>query len=175
MLQEKIVWYAPTWSTAPKQWWELKKCLLSPGPIARITIASLLVVAMVVAGFKIAFPAIVIPNLFPLLFVFPVLVGQLALTTYINTVFKACVTVDQKNVSITHGQSSTRIKLESLTNVILSVHDGDKVRIRFCYDRRGKSRFKTLGIPNGVDLDVLENLIPVEIVARDCRRLQRAR
>ena len=175
MLKEKLVWYAPTWSTAPKQWWALKKYVLSPGPIARITIASLLAVVLVVAGFKIAFPAIVIPNLLPLLFAFPVLFGQLTLTTYLNTVFKACVTVDRKNISITHGQSGTRIKLESLTNVILSVHDGGKARIRFCYQRRGKTRFKTFGIPNDVDLNVLEDLIPLDIVARDCRRQQRTR
>ncbi len=170
MRREKLVWYAPKWSTNSKQWWVIRKYLLSPGPIFRIIIASLIAVAVVLTAFKIAFPAIVFPNLFPLVFVMPALVAGFCLQTYVLSFLKERVMVTSKKIVVSHGESATIIKLGWLTKVILAIHDDERARIRFCYDQGGKSKFKTVGLSNEVDMNILENFLPMDIIPRDYRR-----
>lgn len=166
----KLVWYAPNWSTAPKQWWALRKYVLSPAPILRITVATTVVVFAVLAGFKIAFPGIVFPNLLPLLFVFPALVVMLVFQTAVLSLFKARILVTRKKILISHGQAATIIKPECLMDVTLTVHDNDRARIRFCYSKKGKSKFVNVGFSDDCDLFRLAELLPVEVTTRDARR-----
>ena len=168
---EKIVWHAPTWSTAQKQWWAIKKYVISVGPLARISIASLIVCGSITLAFKIAFPGMVLPNLLPLILVLPMLVGMLTLQTWALAKLGARVMVTRKKILVSHGQSATIIKPDSLTAVVLAIHDNSKERLRFCYETRGKRRLKIVGVSEDLDLDELQQLLPIEITPRDYRRL----
>ena len=175
MPRDKIVWYAPTWATAQKQWWALRKCVLSSGPLLRITLATIAATLLVLIGFKMAFPAIVIPNLLPMLFVLPMLVLMLTLQTYALARSKARVMVSSKKILVTHGQSATNIKSAWLTDVILAIHNDGKARLRFCYSKGNVPKFKTVGVSDDLDLIELEHILPVQITPRDYRRSRIAR
>ena len=166
----KIDWHAPKWSAVGKKWWELKKCLLSAGPLARIFAASIATCGLIIVGFKIAFPGIVIPNLLPLLFVFPVLVGQVTLQTYFTTQMRPRVAVTPKKIVISHGQSVRTIQRDQLTSIVLAIHDDEKSRLRLRYERRGKSQLTTIGLSHEVSLIELERILAMEITPRDYRR-----
>lgn len=135
-MKEKLVWYAPTWSTVPRQFWVLKKYILSPGPIARISIGSVIAAAVIVGALKLALPAIVIPNLLPMVLMVPGLVVGVVLQTLLLSVLKARVVVTAKRVVVQHGQSAIQIKMDQLTKVVLALHDHGKTRIRFCWELR---------------------------------------
>jgi len=139
----------------------------------RISFASLVACGLIVLGFKLAFPGIAIPNLLPMLFVLPMLVAMLTLQTYALSKTKARIMITPKKIFVSHGQSATTIKPDSLTEVILAVHDDQKARIRFCYQRHGVRRQKIVGVSDDLDLVELEQLLPVEITPKDYRRTKR--
>jgi len=117
-----------------------------------------------------AFPAMVIPNLLPMLLVLPMLVLMLTLQTYALTKSKARVMVSRKKIMVTHGQSATYIKSDWLTDVVLAVHNDGKARLRFCYSKGDVPRFETVGVSDDLDLVELERILPVQISPRDYRR-----
>ena len=169
--KNRIVWHAPKWSVnADKRWLELKKCLLAKGPIIRISIASMVATGLIVLGLKIALPGIVIPNLLPLLLVYPMLMGNLAIQTYFSTLVSPTITVTATKIFISQGQSATTIPTDQLTSVVLAIHDDNKSRLRLRYQRRGKSRLKIIGMPWEVSLLELEKLLAIKITPRDYRR-----
>ena len=170
---KKIIWYAPTWSTAPKQWWALKKYIWSFGPLTRISLASTIVCGSILVALKIIFPAIVLPNLPSLILILPAFLGLFTLQTYALTKTRARVMITPKKIYVSHGQSATVIEPDTLTSVVLAIHDNEKARLRFCYQHRGKPRYKVVGVSEDLNLNDVEQLLPMEITPRDFRRRER--
>lgn len=105
-----------------------------------------------------------------MLAVLPFLILALLLQYVILMAFKARVVVTEDRITIVHGQSAAIIPTSALTSVTLTVHDGNRARIRFSYTRKEVPRFKTIGIGKGCDLERLNDLLPISIVTRDLRR-----
>ena len=167
---QKLIWHAPKWSTNPKRWWVLRKYVLSTGPLARMCTATLTVTIAIIAYFKIAFPGIVLPNLWPIAFPLPAIIGGLILQTCLLSFFRKRVLATPKQILISHGQSTRIIPTESLECVTLTVHDDGKSRIRFDYTLKSRKRFSTAGLSENCDLFKLSEILPVEIETRDARR-----
>ena len=165
----EIVWKAPSSATAQKEWWAYKNCLLSSGPLTRIILASVIITALILVGFKLAIPALVIPNLSPLLFVLPMLLGMLALQTYLITKFDGRVIVTPEKMLI-QSSSWTIIRTEWLSKVALAIHDNERLRLRLTYEHLRRKRLTLIGVPTDLDILELERLLPIEIEARDYRR-----
>ena len=138
--------------------------------MVRMGVATLLVAVAIIAYLKIAFPGIVLPNLWPIVFALPAVIGALVLQFGLLSLFRQRVLVTPKKILISHGQSATIIRPESLRCVTLTVHDGGKSRIRFDYSVKSRNRFKTVGLSENCDLFRLSELLPIEIVTRDARR-----
>lgn len=168
--KEKLVWYAPKWSTNPRQWWVLRKYLFSRGPLVRISVASLAGTLLVVAAIKIAIPQIALPNIWPVFLALPALLGLVDVNTAMWALFRERILVTSKKILITHGQSATLIRPEFLTRVTLTTHAGNKARIRFDYTDKSKPRSRTVGVSDECNLFQLAELLPIEIVVRDARR-----
>lgn len=166
----KLIWYSPKWSTNPKQWWVLRKYILSPGPLFRITAATLLAALTIIGCLKIALPGIALPNLWPIVFAMPAVIGMMVAQTGLLSLFRQRVLVTPKKILISHGQSATLIRPETLRRVTLTVHNEGKSRIRFDYETRSRKRFRTVGLSEDCDLFKLADLLPIEIDARDARR-----
>ena len=169
----KIAWFAPQWSVnaaAGKQWWATKKHMLSAGPLTRMSAVSIVSCGLVVLAFKIAVPAMVIPNLLPLLLVLPLLLGHVTLQAYLNSQRGIYVIVTPEKILISQGESTRTIKRDQLISVVLAIHDDGKSRIRLRYQRRGKSQLKTVGLSGEVSPVELEELLAIEITPRDYRR-----
>ena len=169
----KIVWNAPSSATAQKEWWAFKNCLLSSGPLTRIILASVAITALILVGFKLAIPALVIPNLSPLLFVLPMLLGMLALQTYLITKVDKRVIVTPEKILI-QSSSCAIIRTEWLSKVALAIHDNERLRLRLTYEHLGRKGLKLIGAPTDLDILELERLLPIEIEARDYRRADRS-
>ena len=148
----KLVWYSPKWATHPKQWWVLRKHLLSTGPLLRMSAATLIAVSAIIGYLKFAFPGIVLPNLWSVVFLLPAVIGFTVLQMGILSLFRYRVLVTPKKIVISHGQSATIIKPESLNYVTLTVHDFGKNRIRFNYGLKSKNRLVTVGLSDDCDL-----------------------
>ena len=88
----------------------------------------------------------------------------------ILSLFRYRVLVTPKKIVISHGQSATIIKPESLNCVTLTVHDFGKNRIRFNYGLKSKNRLVTVGLSDDRDLFKLAELLPIEMVIKDARR-----
>ena len=168
--KSKLVWYSPKWSTNPKLWWVLRKYVLATGPLVRMGSATLVVVIAIIACLKIAFPRIALPNLWPIAFALPAVIGALVLQIGLLSLFRQRVLVTPRKILISHGQSATTIRPGSLKCVTLTIHDDGKSRIRFDYSVKSKNRFKTVGLSEDCDLFKLSELLPIEIETRDARR-----
>ena len=166
----KLVWYSPKWATHPKQWWVLRKYLLSTGPLLRMSAATLIAVIAIIGYLKFAIPGIVLPNLWSVVFLLPAVIGCMVLQMGMLSLFRHRVLVTPKKIVISHGQSATIIKPESLNCVTLTVHDFGKNRLRFAYRLKSKNRFITVGLSDDCDLFKLAELLPIEMVVKDARR-----
>ena len=124
----------------------------------------------IIACLQIAFPGIALPNLWPVVFALPAVIGALVLQTGLLSFFRQRVLVTPKKILISHGQSATIIQLDKLKCVTLTAHDNGRSRIRFDYVVKSKKRFKTVGLSEDCDLFKLSELLPIEIETRDARR-----
>ena len=154
----------------PQAWWVLRKHLLSTGPLLRMSTATLIAVSAIIGYLKFAFPGIVLPNLWSVVFLLPAVIGFTVLQMGILSLFRYRVLVTPKKIVISHGQSATIIKPESLNCVTLTVHDFGKNRIRFNYGLKSKNRLVTVGLSDDRDLFKLAELLPIEMVIKDARR-----
>ena len=170
--EPKLIWYSPKWSTNPKQWWVLKKYLLAPGPLARMAIATLTSALLLIGCLKLAFPGIVLPNLWPMLLTLPVVLGMMIFQTALASLFQQRVLVTPRKILISHG-SATIIRPDTLNQVTLTVHAAGKSRIRFDYVVKSKQRFRIVGLSDDCDVFKLAELLPIEISTRDARRRNR--
>lgn len=174
MAVKAVVWYAPTWSTTPKIWWELKKSILSKGPMTRIVVGSLIAISITILIFKLAVPGFQIPNLVPALIALPAIIGLLSLQMLLLTQTKARVKVNSRKIIISHGSTAKIIESDSLTDVSLCIHENDRARLRFQYFKKDKRKLAVVGISDELDLIELELLLPMKIAIKDYCRKQSA-
>ncbi|XZE35659.1 hypothetical protein SH501x_001162 [Pirellulaceae bacterium SH501] len=124
---------------------------------------------VVIAGFKWAFPQMVLPNSGPLVFALPAILLVLVAQLGILTLIPPMVTIHADKILVQHGQTATIIYPKSVTATYLTFHAGDRIRLRVCYTKRSKTKLRVVGVPPTVDLNRLSEMLPLIPVVRDAR------
>ena len=137
--------------------------------LIRIAIGTTIVSAAVIAGFKWAFPQMVIPNLWPLVFVVPAIVLLFVLEFGILTLVPPRATIRSDKIFVQHGESATIIDPKTVSATYLTFHSGDRIRLRICYTKNSKTKSRVIGVPPAVDFNRLSEMLPIAPVVRDAR------
>ena len=142
---------------------------MNPVSLLRITLGTAIVSAAIIAGFKWAFPQIVLPNLWPLIFTLPGILLLLIVQFGILTLIPPTVTIRADKIVVQHGQSATIIGPETVTATYLTFHSDDRIRLRICYTRKTKTKSRVIGVPATVDFNRLCEMLPIAPEVRDAR------
>jgi len=164
----KLKWRAPRWSYVRRLWLPLRD-IFNSASLWRITLATVVVSAAIVAGFKWAVPQLVLTDLWRIVFAPPALALMLVAQLGILTLVRPIVTVRADKIFMQHGQSATIIDTSSVKATRLTFHRDDRIRLRICYTRKSKMETLVVGVPPTVDFDCLSELLPVFPVIRDAR------
>jgi hypothetical protein len=165
----KFTWHEPRWYYVPRHWRALRE-ILNPRSLTRVGVVSALVGVVIVGAFKLAIPQFVIPNNFGwIVLALPGMVLYLLFNFALLVVFPPTITLRDRTLQRTHSQAGPKIKPENLRSAWLTVHAGDRIRLKLRY-RVGKlDRTQVIGVPSGIDLNTLVQLLPQEPIVRDAR------
>lgn len=167
----KLKWHEPRWFYVPRHWRELRAILLNPRSLTRISIVSALVGGLIIAAFKWAIPQFVIPNNFGwIALAIPGVILYLCFEFALLAIFPPTITLREGTLQRIHSHAGPRIKPEHLQSSWLTVHTGDRIRLKLRY-RVGKlERTRVFGVPSDIDLSRLVQSLPQEPIVRDARR-----
>lgn len=143
--------------------------ILNPASLIRMALGTAIVAAALIVGLEWAMPQIVLPNLGVLLLAFPAIISGLLIQFGFMILIPPTATIRPDVIVVQHGQSNLRIDAKTITGAYLTVHGGDRIRLRIRYTRNGKVRSRVIGVPPTVDLDRLTELMPIATVIRDAR------
>jgi hypothetical protein len=143
--------------------------ILNRKSLIRILAATTIVSIAVVAGFKWAFPQMAMPNLWPILFALPGILLMFVFQFAILTLIPPTATIRPDKILVQHGQSVTLIDLTTVTATYLTFHPENRIRLRICYSKKSKRKFRVIGVPPTVDFNRLSELLPIPPVVRDAR------
>lgn len=170
-----LAWYVPRWSCVHKEWDAIRLYILNRDSLTRILVGTVVASCLVVAGSRWAFPQMAMPSLWPLALAFPAIIAIVALNTAMHTIILPRAVLGPKGICVQHGGTATHIDPGTVTGTFLTVHAGNRVRLRVCYTRKSKLRSRVIGIPSTVDLNQLCQLLPIPPVVRDARDRSRVR
>lgn len=68
-----------------------------------------------------------------------------------------------------YRESGLMIDAKTIKAVSLTVHAGDRIRLRLCYAKDNTVKSRVIGVPPTVDLDRLIALLPIAPEVRDAR------
>jgi hypothetical protein len=143
--------------------------ILSPASLTRMALATAIVAAALIVGLKWAIPQIVLPNLGVLLLAFPAILLIVVLQFGLLVLIPPTVTIRPERIFVRHGQSCLMIDAKTIKAAYLTVHAGDRIRLRICYAKDNTVRSRVIGVPSTVDLDRLTALLPIAPEVRDAR------
>lgn len=166
----KLTWSEPRWCYVPRHWRALRE-ILNLRSLTRVFIVSALVGVVIVAAFKLAIPQFVIPNNFGwIVLALPGMILYLCFYFALLVVFPPRVTLRNGTLQHTHSNVGPKIKAEHLRSSWLTVHTGDRIRLKLRYRVGNFDRTQVIGIPSGIELHTLAQLLPQEPIVRDARR-----
>lgn len=165
----RLCWKTPLWSRLPaaRQIW---RTLFRVRSLARVTVASLLTMAVLLVGCKIAFPLFDLGIAWRMLLALPAIYLYVLVMALLQVMVPARVEVRSDRVAISQGQTATVIRPQELRAARITCFADDRVRLRLFYLWRGRLRTRTLGLAAGIDLERLCALLPVEPRIIDARR-----
>jgi hypothetical protein len=143
--------------------------ILSPASLVRMALVTAIVAAALIVGLKWAIPQIVLPNVGVLLLAFPAILLTVVLQFGLLVLIPPIATIRPEGILVQHGQSALRIDAKTMTAAYLTVHTGDRIRLRICYAKNDHVRSRSIGVPPTVDLDRLIALLPIAPEVRDAR------
>jgi hypothetical protein len=149
--------------------WSQLNHITNPVSLVRITLATVVVSAAVVAGFNWAVPQFVLPNLWPIVFALPAILLLLVAQFGILALIPPRVTIRADTILVQHGQSATIIDPKTVTATYLTFHPDDRIRLRICYTKKSKAKSRVIGVPPSVDFNKLSQMLPIMPVVRDAR------
>ena len=164
----KLTWNVPRWAYTRRLWSQLNH-IINPVSLCRITIVTVVVSAVVLAGLKWAVPKFVVPNLWPIVFAFPAILLMLVAQFGILTLIPPTVTIRADKILVQHGQSATIIDPNTVTATYLTFHPDDRIRLRIRYTKKMKPKSRVIGVPPTVDISKLSEMLPIIPVVRDAR------
>jgi len=126
--------------------------------------------AAIIAGFQWAVPQLVLPNLWPLVFVLPAIVVSVVAQMGILTLIPLTVMIRPDKIIVQYGQTATIIDANSITATYLTLHSDDRIRLRICYTRKLNTKTITIGVPLTVDFNRLSDMLPMFPEVRDARK-----
>jgi hypothetical protein len=149
--------------------WKQLFHILNPASLLRITIATIVVSGLIVAGFKWAVPQLVLPNLWPIVFALPAILLIRVAQFGVLTLIPPTATIRADKIVVQHGESATIIDPKTVTAAFLTFHSDDRIRLRICYTKKSKTRSRVIGVPPTVDFNQLSEMLPIILVVRDAR------
>ena len=163
-----ISWWSPYWFHLPHTWrtWRL---LLGFKLIARVSIVSLFVGAVIVIGVKIAMPQIQLPPLWRMLLVFPTFYAYVLLMLVVHALIPSRIGVHKDRIHVMTGQSHWVVKSEAIQATRIVIYELDRIRLRVYYDHKNKLRSRTFGVGRRVNLDTLAEALAVYPQVWDAR------
>lgn len=164
----KLTWYVPRWSDTRTMWVQFYH-ILNPGSLIRISVVAIVVSVAIIAGFKWAFPQLVLPNLWLLIFSLPAILLTLVFQFGVLTLFPPVFTIRADKILLQHGQSVRLIDPKSVTATCLIFHSDNRIRLRICYTKKSKGQSLVVGVPPTVDFNKLIEMLPIPPVVRDAR------
>ncbi|WP_372724961.1 hypothetical protein [Novipirellula sp.] len=167
--RSKITWSVPRWAFVPQLWQSLRRCILNRHAMRNICVGTLVSCAAIVGVLKIAFPALVIPNLWHVVAAIPILLLALVLQFGMLTVLRPSVTLRPDRLQKSHGQTGLQIKADQFVAIQLYVHRQHRIRLKLRYRRRDRLHTLVLGVPCSVDLDQMIAMLPISPKIRDAR------
>ena len=167
--KQKITWWVPRWAFVPGLRRSLQQCVFNRGSIMNIVGGSVLASAVIIVALKIAFPALVVPNLWPAVIAIPGVFVAMILQFAILLIVPPSVTLREDRILKSHGQSGLLIKASDFLATQIYVHSKDRVRLKIRYRQRKHERTVVLGVPPNVDLEQLVSMLPVTPAIRDAR------
>ena len=167
--KRKISWWVPRWAFVPALWRSLGRCILNRRSLTSIIVGSVLSCATVLAGFKLAFPGMVVPNLWPVALSIPGIVVAMVLQFVLLTMVPPHVVLRSDRLQKSHGQTGLQIKATDIIKSQIYIHSSARVRLKIRYRQRSGVRTLVLGIASCVDLDELDSILPSLPKIRDAR------
>lgn len=167
--KQQITWWVPRWAFVSRQWRTLRQCILNRRSFTAVVFGSVISCATIIVACKLAFPAMVVPNLWPVAIAVPGFFVALVLQTAVLTLIPPYVRLRPNRLEKSHGQTGLQIKAADVLRTQLYVHRGDRVRLRIRYNGRKRTRTLVLGVPTTVDLDRLVEMLPVRPSILDAR------
>lgn len=164
----KLTWSVPRWAYTRRLWLQMNH-VLNPVTLIRMALVTLIVATGMIVGLKWAIPQIVLPNFGILLLAFPAILVIVVLQFGLLVLIPPTATIRPESIFVQHGQSALRIDAKTIIAAYLTVHAGDRIRLRICYTRNDKLKSRVIGVPPTVDLDRLTEFLPVALVVRDAR------
>lgn len=143
--------------------------MLSPASLVRMALVTAIVAAALIVGLKWAMPQIVLPNVGVLLLAFPAILFTVVLQFGLLVLIPPIATIRPERILVQYGQSGLMIDAKAIKAVSLTVHAGDRIRLRLCYAKDNTVKSRVIGVPPTVDLDRLIALLPIAPEVRDAR------
>ena len=134
-----------------------------------MALVTAIVAAALIVGLKWAIPQIVLPNVGELLLAFPAILLIVILQFGLLVLIPPTVTIRPERIFVQHGQSNLRIDAKTITGAYLTVHAGDRIRLRIRHTRYDTVKSRVIGVSSTVDLDRLIALLPIAPEVRDAR------
>ena len=136
---------------------------------SNILLGTISISVAIVAGFKWAFPQMVLPNLWPLVFALPAIVLMIVVQLGILTLIPPTVTIRADKILVQHGQSATIIDPKTVSAIYLIFYPDDHIRLRICYTKKGRKRSRAISVPPTIDFDRMTKMLPISPIVRDAR------
>lgn len=170
MSKLKLRWHEPRWCYVPKLWRQLRQ-IVNARSLASITATSVVVGITLVIAFRIAIPFFVVPaTLWWMLLALPAIILHSALHLTLLTLIPPTIKLQNGSLRRIHSSSGPKIGPEHVRAAWLTVHAGNRIRLKLRYCLSTRERTRVYGIPNDIDLDLLVRLLPCEPKIRDARK-----
>jgi len=142
--------------------------VVSAGALTRIAVCSLVIAVPLVVGLRVAVPQVPLPPIWKLLLILPGVILYLVFYLSVLTVIPQRVIIRPDKIVIEHTQQRT-ITGTAIRKIWLTVHRGNKIRLKIAYLANGHNRTRTIGVGMHVDLGRLSDLLPQPPIVRDAR------
>jgi hypothetical protein len=156
----KVSWWTPYWFHVPRTWRTWRQ-LLRPRAIARITVFSVALGAVMIAVVKAANPMIQLPPVWKMLLALPAFYGYVLVMLLVHAALPSHVEVRKDRMHAMTGQSHWVVKSEAVRRTRIVVFAVHRVRLRVFYFHKGRVRSRTLGVAGKLNLDELANALAV--------------
>ena len=142
------------WFQIPRAW-RIWLVFVQRCSLIRVSFLSLILGVAIVAGAKLAVPALQLPPIWKMLLALPAVYAYMLLMVVVQMVVPSRVEVREDRILASAGQSAWFVKSEDIRRTRIVVFAPDRIRLRVFFSRRGKLSSRTFGLSPKLSLDDL--------------------